>query len=268
MSEQPPVETTASSADPPAESAPRFEPSLAAIAASLKAIRVWLIALTVVVALLVAAVVGVGVKAFDGDGGEIPYDSVGEILQPSDEQVAEARAEVEGAFGDRLESLEVRILEPDGDMGVYGPPAGLYVEYRLVGADVTVAGIVMDPFQSVSAAGLVPTRGSLRSRMSEEQFDALMAAVTDATISVVGGVRRYGDMPQGMPVPELADEITSGDRSYPVDELWTVLEGTAVEGDTLDEDTLGYMGQTAHVFHEDPETGAFVYLGTEPAMWW
>jgi hypothetical protein len=246
----------------------RGDASLASVVRSLKLIKVWLIVLTVILVAVGAATV---YGLVDEDEPQEPY--YGEMYEPTDQQVADALAEVEEAYGDNLESVEVVAVEvdlgeemqgiPEGE----GPPPTIYIEYRLKGIATPFAATLMDPMMSVSASGLIPTRGSLVSRMSMEQLERLIAAYGDVTSAPIGGVRRYGDSTM-MPEQSVADKIKSGGRSYKTDELWSVVEGAIVEGDTVDIEDTAYATSTVHVFHEDPKTGQITYLGTEPAGMW
>lgn len=253
-------------------STPSEASSLAALTRSLRLVKVWLIVLTVALAAFAATFVVMQVAGEDGDQtqGYVP-----DMYQPSERQVAEVRAEVENAFGDRLESVDARIVQVDLPEGAFagapddaGPPPTLYVEYRLKGFETPIAGTLPDPLASVAFSGLIPTKGSLVSRMTEEQFEAFLVAYAKATPSPLGGVRRYGDSPMEMPGQVVADTIKSGGRSYRTDELWAAKEGALVEGDHVSIDDSGYSQGTIHVFHEDPKTGELTYLGTEPGMWW
>jgi hypothetical protein len=258
-------------AAPVPPSAPSDASPLAALTRSLRLIKVWLAVLTVAVAAFAVTVVVLEVVRDDPDDPDYAAD----MYQPSEQQVAEARADVENAFGDRLESVDVRIVQVDlpeealaGAPDDAGPPPTLYVEYRLRGFETPIAGTLTDPYTSVASSGLVPTKGSLVSRMTDEQFDALLVAYAKATPSPLGGVRRYGDSPMEMPGQVVADTIKSGGRSYRTDELWSAREGALVKGDHMSLDDSAYTEGTAHVFHEDPKSGEFTYLGTESGVWW
>jgi hypothetical protein len=235
-------------------------------------IKVWLMVLSVALAGFAATVVVLEVTE-ESDAIESGY--AGDIYQPSEQQVAEARSEVENAFGNRLENLEVRIVQVDLPEDAFagapedaGPPPLLYIEYRLKGVSTAIAGTLADPFMSVASSGLVPTKGSLISRMTEEQFDALLAAYAEATPSPLGGVRRYGDSPMEMPGMAGVETIKSGGRTYRTDELWAVKEGVLIAGDHIGMEDSAFTEGTLHVFHEDTKTGEFSYLGTETGMWW
>jgi hypothetical protein len=252
-------------------SAAPLEASLAKLARSLRVLKIWLVVLSVAIAGLVAAVVVLEVTRDDTPAP----DYVGETYRPTEQQAVDARAEIEHAFGDKLESVAARIVQvdlpaealvgaPEGSM----PPPVLYVEYRLKGFDIPIAGTVEEPYSSVSSAALIPTRGSLSSRMSSKQFDALLRAYGEATSAPFGGVRRYGDSAMEMPGQVVADTIRSGGRTYRTDELWTVRQGALAEGDSISIEDSAYSEGTMHVFREDPKTGEFTYLGTESGMWW
>lgn len=104
--------------------------------------------------------------------------------------------------------------------------------------------------------------------MTDGQFAAFLTAYAAATPSPLGGVRRYGDSPMEMPGQSVPRTIKSGGRRYRTDELWSAKEGALIEGDSMSIDDSAYSEGTMHVFHEDPKTGEFSYLGTESGMWW
>ncbi|MBE0417131.1 MAG: hypothetical protein IBX63_05155 [Coriobacteriia bacterium] len=65
------------------------------------------------------------------------------------------------------------------------------------------------------------------------------------------------------------DEVLVGGTEYAAKELWSATEGMQVEGDRIDMTRMMSSSRKAHVFHEDPETGEFTYLGAESAeVWW
>jgi hypothetical protein len=236
----------------------------------MRVIKVWLAVLTVALGVFAAIVVVLEIRSDDADEQGV----VGDLYKPTERQVAAARAEVEEAYGDQLESVTVRVVRVDmpeeaaADVAMgEGPPPLLYIEYRLRGFETVIAGTTMDPYSTAAAAGMLPTKGSLLSRMTEEQFEVFLAAYAEATSAPLGGVRRYGDSPV-MPGQVTADTVKSGGRTYRTDELWAAREGALVDGDTIGFDDPAFMQATAHIFHEDPRTGEFTYLGTEPAVWW
>jgi hypothetical protein len=124
--------------------------------------------------------------------------------------------------------------------------------------------------EGVASSGMLPTKGSLVSRMSPEKFDRLLAAYADETKSPLGAVRRYGDesyfSETGSKVP---DELTVGDRTLPTKELWSAVEGRIIKGDSVDMSGDSDYSRNALIFWEDPATGEFAFLGTEPtnSMW-
>ena len=56
-----------------------------------------------------------------------------------------------------------------------------------------------------------------------------------------------------------------GNKKYKAGDLWAAAEGMLVEGDTIGRDVWS-TSRTALVFYEDPKSGAFAFLGTEPAL--
>ena len=93
--------------------------SLASVARSLKLIKVWLIVLTVVLIGVGAATV---YSIVDEDEPQESY--YGERTEPTDQQVADARAEVEDAYGDDLESVDARVVEVTLGEEMGGRPGG------------------------------------------------------------------------------------------------------------------------------------------------
>lgn len=242
-------------------------PSTAALAVSVRRIRLWLIVLSLIVSGMVfvgVAVAGLFVMSFRGPESEI---------LPTTRGVDDVREEFKSALGSRLESIAVR--EVSIDFGSPPFPYSLlrgetgekmtYVEYRLKGSPVLVAGMLGGPFGGdPSRSGMLPTRGSLASRMTDQQFQRLLSAYAAETKEPLGSVRRYTDRPymQGGDVPE---KVAVGARQYPARELWSAVEGRLVKGDRVTFSDESMFGRDALIFHEDPKTGAFTYLGTEPA---
>ncbi len=189
------------------------------------------------------------------------------------------REEIESAFGDELESLDVRTVrvdygEPFPFSLISGMPGGeeaIYVEYKLKGVDVVIADVPGGPwgFDLVNS-GILPVRGSLASRMTHEQFGRILRAYAEETEAPLGSVRRYGDssgmMYYDSPSP---DEIVVAGIEYPTKELWSAVEGTLIEGERIDMSLGMDYVRKALVFHEHPETGEFEYLGSESVdMYW
>ncbi len=84
--------------------------ALTALARSMRVVKVWLAVLTVALGVFAAVVVVLEV------GGDDPVEQadVGSLYTPTERQVTDAKAEVEKAYGDRLESVNVRIVRVDG----------------------------------------------------------------------------------------------------------------------------------------------------------
>lgn len=243
--------------------------ALAKLEASVRRHRIWLIILTatMVVALCgVTSVVGLtlGVGA-----------TLGEPDMAGDEQISKAKQEIELAYGERLRDLEVRAVEVEYGAAPFpyslmsgGGMESLYIEYGLTGSDVLVANLLESGMfgGGLSTSGMLPTKGSLVSRMELQQFERLLTAYGNQTKAPLGSVRRYGDRPYptetGVSVPE---EVTVGDTSYPTKELWTVSEGRVVKGDSIDMSDESGLGRSSLIFRENTATGEFVFLGTEPA---
>lgn len=246
-------------------------PSLADLAKSVRRHRIWLIALTVLMMLPVLlscfSLLAIPM-ALDGFVGEMSID---------DEQLERARDEVEEAYGDRIKELDVRVVTTRYDDMPFSFLSGamneesLYIECELEDSGVLVADVISVVFgiEDLSGSGIIPTKGNLASRMSDEQLDAVLEAYAAETDAPLGSVRRYTDPGQmydeSSPAP---DEVRIGKTAYPSQELWKISEGLVVKGDTVDGNSDELFTRQGHVFHEDPETGEFTYLGTEPAEIW
>jgi len=252
------------------------EPAEGAAAAKLvttvRRLQIWVIVLTVLVALLIAAVI-VGFVRWprDTDDDQVPANST-PVMTVTDQQLATARQEIQSAYGDTLDSLDVcRVTmdynDPSLPAGAGGEEQFIYVNYRLKGSSVVVADIVGGPFGPDAASmGMLPTQGSLTSRMTQEKFDRLLLAYAAETSAPLSNVRRYNDS-IAMMVPGAPQNgvVPVGDKKYKASDLWAASEGLLVEGDRLGMETLG-ASRKALIFYEDPRSGAFTFLGTEPAV--
>lgn len=243
--------------------------TLAALEASIRRHRIWLIILTLAMVLSACGattVVGLTLGLGATSGGPD---------MASDERVSGIKEEIGVACGDRLEDVQVRAVEVKYGAAPFpyslmsgGNMESLYVEYRLKDSDVLIANLLEPGMygDSLSASGMLPMKGSLASRMSLEQFERLLAAYGSQTKTPLGSVRRYGDRPylspSGSTVP---DEVTVGDARYSTKELWSVTEGKVIKGESLDISEDMGLGRNALIFREDKATGEFVFLGTEPA---
>ncbi|MDZ4181073.1 MAG: hypothetical protein U1E29_17870 [Coriobacteriia bacterium] len=236
---------------------------------SVRGLRIWLIVLSVAIVLLFLCSCAVVSSTVFGFGGLM----MSMDMSVPDEQVEQVTQEVEDAFGDRLEHLDVRAVRVN-----YGEPAWLsgmpaeevlYVEYRLRGIDVTVASAASTYGPELLTAGIVPTRGSLSSRMTDEQFEAILEAYGEQTRSPFGPVRRYSDAdPYAYEPTTPKDTIVVAGEEYATATLWAVTEGELVDGDSLDRSGMGPTGK-AYIFFEDSEAGTFEFLGTEALeMYW
>lgn len=247
-------------------------PSTAVLAKSVRGLRTWLIVLTSLMGLafigtlivVIVGIVGVGSLLSVGDG-------------VSKDEITSAKSQVKSAYGDRLESLEVRAIKLDD-----GTPfsalsgdtdAAVYVHYKLKDSPVVVADLVEGPGGNDAASyGILPTQGSLTSRMTTTQLNSILAAYASQTTVPLGAVRRYADEQNytdtgdGSSVPAV---VSVGEKKYKTSELWAATEGKIVKGDTLNYDDVMNETRTAFIFHEDPKTGQFTFLGTESAsnMW-
>lgn len=244
------------------------------LAKSVRRVKIWLSVLTAALALSI-----LGSCAFAGYAmlgtGVIPYSV--EMSVP-DEQLDATTQEFEDGFGSDIESLDVRAVAIEyGDMGFpYSIMGGsgeetVYVECRLKSTDVVIAGLVGYMYGlDASSSGMIPTKGTLASRMTPEQLATLLKAYAAETDSPLGSVRRYGDRDEMMyEGTTVGDTVTVGSAEYPTNELWAATEGTLIEGDSIDMSMDPSMNTEAYIFHEDPETGEFVFVGTEPgtSMW-
>lgn len=236
-----------------------------ALARSIRRLKIWMAVLTTVLAL--ALVSGVGIVGLWMFGiGMVPTDTV------TDEQIADLEQEVRDAYGDSLQTVEVRRVE--GDYGDTPFPFSLgnsydmevaYVSYQLKSSDVLIANIISPYGADLAASGMIPTQGSLASRLTEEQFARLLTAYGAETSKPLGSVFGYDDA-SAWAGESTESEVTVAGKKYPTAELWTATEGVQVEGDRYE---LGASSATAYVFHQDPVSGEFTFLGTEPGtqMW-
>lgn len=267
------IETPYPVQDPPLPPALDVSPSLADLAKSVRRHKIWLIVLTV--AVLVPVIVSCGsialVTSTFGLGSGMPAIEA--------EEIDATRSEIEDALGGKIEDLDVRAVSMSyGDTGFpYSFIDGgfdeesIYVEFRLKGSGVVVADVIGGPFgMDAASSGLIPTRGSLASRMTDEQYDRLVAAYADETSAPLGAIRRYTDASfMMMEETSVPDEVVVGDTTYPSKELWSATEGKLISGDSVDMDVEMGASRSAFIFHEDPKTGEFTPLGTETAdIWW
>jgi hypothetical protein len=249
--------------------------SSADLAKTVRGLKRWVIGLTIVVALMAiggAATVSVAAWGIFA----IPGAMMGTSMEPSAEAIEDTRSEIRSALGDRLDKLDVRAVTIDYG---FGPPfpyslmagAGdsksIYVEYRLKDSPTLIAGVLEgSPFgMDVASSGMLPTKGSLSSRMTDEQFERILKAYAVETRAPFGSVRRYGDrsaMMEGRAVP---DKVRVGSQEYPSLELWSVTQGTLAKGDRISMDETHNFSGKSYVFHEDSKSGEFTCVGTEPA---
>lgn len=248
-------------------------PSTAELARSVRNLRRWMIALTVVVALTVmggAAMAGVALWGIVGIG------AMSDPTAPTDAMADKVRDEIKSALGDKLESVDVRAVEfdyggkppfPYSLVDGVGDSKSIYVEYRLKSSPTLVAGVLEGPMgMDISSSGMLPTRGSLASRMTDEQFAGILKAYAQETKAPLGSVRRYSDQSAMYEGKTSSDMVPVGAKEYPSKELWSASEGIVVKGDRVSlSDTAPYQ-RKAYVFHEDPKSGEFTYVGTEPAF--
>ena len=241
-----------------------------ALKSSVRRLWIWLIVVSVVLA---CVVVGVFVAVAGVYAPMLGFSD--ESMGATPETVTKTRQEIQNAYGDRIGNLTVRTVKVD-EMGLpfpYSMASGtdsksLYVEYTLKDSNVVVADLMgLGPYgDNISASGMLPTKGSLVSRMSPEQFDRLLLAYGRETKSPLGSVRRYGDAPfEGEGGAVTPDEVTVGGKKYSTKELWSANEGRVITGDSVDLNDESDFNRNAFIFREDPATGEFVFLGTEPA---
>jgi hypothetical protein len=245
-------------------------PSTSELAGSVRRLKRWLVALTVVVALVVVgAIAAAGIIAW-GIFGISRMDA--DPTAPTARTIDSVRAEIKSALGDKLESVDVRLVSVGYGEGppfpyslIYGvgDDKSVYVQYRLKGSSVLVAGILDGPFGTdISSSGMLPTRGSLISRMTDAQFTKILAAYAAQTRAPLGSVRRYSDRSSMSDAP-VPDKVPVGAQEFPSKELWSVTQGTVVKGDRVTIDEVSDLEGKSLVFHEDPESGEFTYIGSE-----
>jgi hypothetical protein len=185
------------------------------------------------------------------------------------DQTAKLKASIKKAYKSDLESVTVkRVKDPMGAPFPYSFLEGgghMYeVQYRLKGSDVPFAGVLYDPSMS-TIGGFIPPQGSLKNRMPLDRLYKLMAAYKAETSEPLGGVTRYGseEMMMEAPSSSVPETLTVDGKDYPTEQLWMAREGLT----EAKESAIFDGGQTnALVFFEDPKTGEFVYVGTEPTF--
>lgn len=241
------------------------------LAGALRRLKTWLIVLTVLVALLVAAAIVAAILVHRAIRDRQDPASAG-IMSPTAGQVASTRQEIETALGDQLEGLDVRLVtmkfdDPSMPADAPGDQQFIYVQYHLRGSGVLVADMVGGPFgPDPTSMGMLPTQGSLQSRMTPEQFDRFLEAYSDETTAPLSGVRRYNDRAEMMaPGSVQAGSVRVGNKKYRASDLWAANEGVTVDGDTVGMDVWN-TSRKALIFYEDPKSGSFTFLGTEPAL--
>lgn len=205
----------------------------------------------------------------------LALEGFGEYMTIEDHQLERARDEVEEAYGQRIKKLDVRVVTMSYDDTPFSfMSSGMDEELVYIECELKSGVVIADPVSSfygvenLSGSGIIPTRGSLTSRMTDEQLDAALAAYAAETDTPLGSVRRYTDDEMFDETDSVPDEVEIGKKTYASKELWKFVEGLIVEGDTVDGNNESYYSRRAHVFHEDPDTGEFVYLGSESAEVW
>lgn len=250
------------------------QPEVAALAKSVRGLKTWLVILTVVVGLTFACVGGAIAVSVASLGGLVSGG-----FDQGDLDTEAAKLEIQDALGGMLESVDVRTITMDyGDpmplaftlLGEGMSEKSLYVEIHLKRSDVVIANPISSMYgEDLSASGVLPTKGSLTSRMTDEQFKQILDAYAAETNLPLGSIRRYNDVASDMAEPGTAvpETVTIGNKKFKSAELWSAVEGTLVKGDTLNmNDGPFENGPKAFVFHEDPETGVFTFMGTENAQ--
>ncbi len=227
--------------------------------------RRWLVVLTVLVALLLAAQC-CGVASIVVDYGF--FDEMMRSQDESSDESASIERDIRTAYGTDVESVSVRSVKVS-----YGAPfpfsmadgsneRAYAVEYRIRGIDVTCANVMPDASMGMPVPGLVPPKSAMSDRMEAAQFKVLLAAYGKVSDAPFGGLARYTSDSMMMDSGSLPATLTIGDEGYATSRLWSVVEGRHVEGDSFD--AGGDVGVQAAIFYEDPEAGTFEYLGTEP----
>lgn len=236
-------------------------PKAADVHRSVKVLRVWLIVLTVVVVVLVG-VAGAGVYAawsyysmFNGWAAE----------GPDADQTTALEGAVKSAYRDALESVKVTELSLErpsaaGPFGAGYMPRVYSIVYRIKGVSSPFAGLASTP-EDLDGSGLIPTEGSLSSRLELEQVVSLAAAFKAESDKPIGGMSAYydNDYVEGQSPPAVID--VAG-KEYQTKTLWAVAEGSEPPADKKLQ-PYGMDDVRALIFHRDPATGAWTYLGTE-----
>jgi hypothetical protein len=230
-------------------------------------IRVWLTVLSVILGVLLAAVSVAGYFAYtfasDFYGGVTPQGS-------TEDQTAKIEKAVRSAWGDALDTVTVTRVEvkpmTTGLPFSTGNTYGYGITYRLKGAQASIAGIVADD-SALGDTGLLPAVGSLMSHMDAKQVVALSVAYKGKTSKPMGAISAYLDPSMGGMDPSTVSEtLTVSGTPYKTSELWRVADAVEVKkGEVFDAESYANVDQRDMIFHYDPTTGEFAFLGTEPS---
>ena len=243
-------------------------PTTASLAKSVRRLRIWLAVLSCVVGLGIVGGLALGILGVTSIAG-----GLGESSGVTPDQLSSVRKQIADAYGERAQNVVVRAIKVDSGapfpVALYGGgnEQAIYVRYGLKGSPVQFSGIVggltgSDP----AGSGMIPTQGSLTSRMTTAQLDGLLAAYAQQTTDPIGSVVRYGTDPTlaAADGPTAPSSVTVAGKTYKTADLWSATQGKVVKGDMFKLDDFMNVSTKAYIFYEDPKSGRFTFLGTEP----
>lgn len=230
--------------------------------------RRWTIALTVVMGFIVVTVAIAAVRSLNMDRigafRQRYYETESLTLAARDENpglIKTIEDRLAAEFGDGVESMDVYevTLADEGD----DPPTPFALTYRLRGTTTDVSGLGGD-ISDFDFAGLVPGTGRVDGELNAAEFKALVVAYA-----------QHSDKPMGYSYPYTSgmthrdyhpkQTITVGQKTYRVDDLWSVNEGW-VPPKSATRWTQDLPHVRAYVFLRDRAAGTFTYVGSEPSL--
>lgn len=188
----------------------------------------------------------------------------------------ELRDEITAVYKESLTSVEVKRVsvvyeDEPALLGMGGEPA-YAVEYRLKGSPVTIANVVSEFDGNLVSSGLLPPKGTLKSKLDPNQLITLLKAWDKHSPKPFGGVLRYdealslgSDFDPSVRASQ-PDEIVVGETTYKTSDLWVVFPGRTASGSKVKAEMMD-SGQTVSVFHIDRKAGRFRYVGEETGIY-
>jgi hypothetical protein len=234
------------------------------VAAALRGMKYWLVALSVLLFLLVGlagTLVWYAALQYSADYGPDYYETPSVDVGPNPAQIEPIKDYITGAYGSELESLDVRQVEIGDAWSEDEVPLRPYaVTYKLRGSDVTVTGLVED-LSRVNYYGLLPTQAPLQHQLTISELRTLQEAWHARTDKPMGFA--YSDA-SAFTEWSTGDTLWYGGKGYTVDDVWTVSEGWVPTSTApLTTDDLPEVRDM--VFYHDRITGTFKFLGMQPS---